>query len=561
MQRAEHQRKGPPPYARSAIPSNGPVVTAWYAGGMPILPKYDAAWKQLPKSVDVLLPDISKIAVVAGQAPVFSLLQGEYTVVAAEIYQLSSQVALGSLAVNVGMPIKETFDVVLDAMNIDVKSELRSKLKEGGKNLLEAWRAIHNGGEKGSALAAISIETGVGVAVDTAAIIPVVGWIIKALWNVGIAIKNIAKLVKESGRGPADVLYSPTTFDPKLDNVVVNAVLSDLSGKHSWGRRWGPPRMGKGVGTTPDFYAYHLEGGGLEIVRKAGHVAGPGSSAIDWATAGWLGMIPGTPYLHQGIQVRKGGNVRDMGEILLPSAQGILLWLWGAVLGHGGTATPSMWCVDTEDLGVWGQYILDLHEFIHADLDVSDSTKQRIIDHYNKRGNQKVFAWGSSIKPKSNEWDNYWPVKQAIDLRARQMGMLDTLQCAYVDDSFAAIAKSPGMRERWEQRRKQLLTHPARCDVDLSNVPDSVYRDALIDSGAKSGLCKIGSMQLSAVTEFTPPVAMPEGATYATPPPSRRKRKGKGLPAAVPFVALTAAGYWAWKTGKLSALKLPKLRL
>jgi hypothetical protein len=521
---------------------------------MPILPESDPLWQNLPRSVDVLLPDIPEIASDAGNAPVFTVAQGKYTARAAEIFQLSSQLALGNLVATVGMPSKAAFDIILESMKIDVRSDFTKMLREGGRNLVEAWKSIQDGGETGQAIADASVDTAVGAGVNFASAIPVAGWIVKVLWNLGKAINGIIQLAKES-ENPA-VIYPPTVFNPQLDNITVNAVLEDIFGKRDWSRRWGPPSMGQGVGTLPDYVVMSLEGGGFELVRKSGYAEG-GGAPIDWGSAGWLGMIPGAPYLHQGIQYRND-KVQDLGEILLPSARNVLLWMWGTVLGHKSNVTPAMWCVDSSVLQSWSGYIHDLHVFIYEDLDASQSVKQKIIDHFNKRGSQRVFGWGSSIKPANNEWEKYLPVQQANTLRERQMGFLDTLMCAYVDDSYVAIKQDEAMRSRWDQRRRQLLEHPARCDVDLTNVPDSDYRTALIDSGAKAGQCDVASYSFAA-REFEPPKRVPPGSGYA--PPNPRGKPKRKLPAVVPFVAVGGALFAAYKAGFLPTGKLPKLKL
>lgn len=507
---------------------------------MPILPVDDPILAGVPKRVDLTLPDIPEIFSDAGNAPIFSASLGRYVAQSAEIFQLASQLGLKGLLTNVGMPIKQSFDVMLDAMRINVQDEVLGKLSEGGRNLQEAWKDLQKGGENGTELKEISVDTAVGTGVNMAAVIPVAGWIVKILWSVAKAIKGIAQLVRDSKPEQVERLYGPTTFNPRLDNDVLNGVLSDVHNRRDWGRRWGPPAMGSGVGTTPDFDVLPLEGGGFEIVRKSGYTdEGP---QIDWASEGWTGMVPGTPYLHQGIQVSHAGTVRDMGTILLPSSREVLLWVWGSVLGHGNTATPSMYCVDIEPIERWAKYIHDLHVFIHDKLDASDSLKRKIIEHFNKRGSQQVFGWGTSIKPTENEADNYWPVEQARTLRKRQFGMLDTLMVAYVDGSYSAIKGDSQMRSKWIQRRKDLLQHPARCDVDVSSVPDTDYREALRAAGVRAGICR-AQIKLGYKTpdNFEPPSHMPDGAEYGSPP-GRVPRRGMGL---VGFSVITGTAYLA----------------
>jgi hypothetical protein len=67
-------------------------------------------------------------------------------------------------------------------------------------------------------------------------------------------------------------------------------------------------------------------------------------------------------------------------------------------------------------------------------------------------------------------------------LRERQRQGLGTLLCAYVSRDDPAIRGSADLRAALEDRRRELLQHPARRDVDLAIVPDAGYRQALFQS-------------------------------------------------------------------------------
>lgn len=63
---------------------------------------------------------------------------------------------------------------------------------------------------------------------------------------------------------------------------------------------------------------------------------------------------------------------------------------------------------------------------------------------------------------------------------------LATITCAYVGPGFAALGDDSNMlRDEWEGRRKQLLTHAARFDVELDMIPDADYRAAMRDATRK----------------------------------------------------------------------------
>lgn len=517
---------------------------------MPFIESSDPLIQNLPVTIDTLLPDLGAMS---SNAPAAGLVAGWWSQQAAFIWQEASQVSLGNLAMNVGVPVLKSFDIILESLAIDPVREISEKLIDTYGSLQASW-SKSDGKEQGGEAVAMTVEGGVGMGVNAASVIPILGWVVKVGWQAAKGIRWVVKVAKEANAPDAKRIVPVTTFSPDLDNIALNRVVEELRGTKAWGRFFGPPAMGEGVGTLKDFGWMETELGGIQIVRRRGDIGNTG-----WAEAGWMGMIPGSPRLHQGLEISDKGTVREMGDILLPSARNIAIWLWRNIVGRQNRVTPSLYCVNVDDMMLWGQYILDLKNFVlEADF-MDDETKLKILKFYDREAapntSRRIFGWGSKLEVKEHEWDNYGPVRQARVVRDRQMAFMDTLMCAYVDDSFDALKKDADLKARWELRRSQLLEHPARCEVDLSSVPDSDYREALKQKGVGSLVCRPELSLTSAVLPYDKPATMPpEAQSYGTAKPKSRPRK-KGIGLAVPFIALSATAYWAHRTGKLKALK------
>lgn len=125
---------------------------------------------------------------------------------------------------------------------------------------------------------------------------------------------------------------------------------------------------------------------------------------------------------------------------------------------------------------------------------------------------------------------------------AASYSFLNTITVAYVNESFPAIGgqgAGPGMKDRWFENRKLLLTDVAVLDVEADLIPDDEYKSALL--AAQNQAKKQGSFDLT-----TPPIPgnlgrlsyIPVPPVYPHPPPLVIPKGGKGKGAAL----LMAAG-------------------
>lgn len=501
---------------------------------MPIVSPNDPIFSKLPKDVSLRLPDIAEIQADAGNTGLLGALEGLYSQRSAEIWQQTSQIGLGGILSSVGMPVLSMFDATADAMQVNVVDEVRDALEQTYGDYRKARNEMGMSPNGGQALD-LAVGVGAGVAVDLASVVPVLGYVVRGVWAIANLIVRISKIAKQS-QAQAQIIYPPTTFNPELDNGVVNLSLSSIRNSRDWSLLFSPPSLGKGVGTVSDYAKVKLHDG-WEIVRR---------DAYEYASAGYTGMVPGTGWLHRGIQWRNHQQMQDTGSILLPSTRNFGIWLWKHIMG-AQKASPSMYCIDPDIGTLWRGYIYGLHQYLYEEGDfLSEAARKSIIQTLNKDPQgRKIFGWGNKIKPSASEVENYQPVRECEVLRQRQMAYLDTLMCAYVDDSFVAIKKSASLRARLEQRRGQLLQHPARCGVDLASVPDKAYRDALMQSGVGGGPCKTVGLNLAA-PGFADPPKVPDGQQGAAGIP------GSGILA--PYSGpVRGSSPWPWILGGAAA--------
>lgn len=524
---------------------------------MPILRPDDPALKILRDRkwhVATEMPDTAEIygEAVGQVSPGF--LGKQWAFSGQVIYQEGSQMALGAVLENIGMPVIAIFRDILDALKIDVVGDMMNAVEAAAGSIKNAVTALQEGGEAAEAVMENSVEAGVGFAVDGIGMVPLVGWIVKIAWALVKFIKKIVLLARSSkDYGKVNVKYPDTMFNPQLDNIWLNEVLTMLRQEKDWSHLFGPPALGKGLGTLPDYWLRETTGGAVEITRQFGR--DDEGKIMEWDTHLWTGMVPGATKLVRGIRV-KGGSAEIIGPYFLPSIQNILFWVWSSVIGKKGNAGPAMYCVDPNALRSWSGYIGGLHEFIYETGGISNAGKESVMRVLNKdEWGKPIFGWGTGVKPRSNEHDNYLPWKMASALEERQFSFLDTLLVAYIDESYGAFQTNDSLRNKWVQRRKDLLVHPARCDVDLDNVPDSDYRQALRESGVDSGICMqaADSFAIATVPGFG---GGGGGGPDANPFDKAPPREGGRAIGFLPLLALGAGAWYAYKKGYLAKLPL-----
>lgn len=439
------------------------------------------------------LPDVQEIAERSIGIIDPTALEAQFAFEAALMWQESSQMALGGFLTNIGIPSVNIFRQIVDLAKINVVTEITEKMAEVYGDLRTAIKTMQTESvEAGGEALETAIDNGVGIGVEALTQYPVVGWVVELAWAVGKFIHKIVKIAKADSYGEAVTIYPPSQFDRTLDNMVLNLVVLDaLHNTRDWSGLFCPPRLGTGQGNQADYWAKMTGPSAREIFRV--HGRNEDGLPMNWTLeGGWTGFVPGTGVLHQGVRL-DGLGVSEIGSGLLPSSRNLLFWVWKELAGKDAHASPSMYCVHARSVREpWEAYIFQLHQWLYDTNEITDDQKQAIVDFYHGKKGDRIFGWGNSIKPNENEADDYTPAKIGRRLFHRQWAFLDSLQCAYVDESFAAIANSPKLRRKWKMRRRQLLEHPDRCKVDLEVVPDHEYRAALIESGANDpAVCSV----------------------------------------------------------------------
>lgn len=507
---------------------------------MPILSKDSPLVRDLPTSVDQTLPDWNAIQERLGGLPIAQkALTAQIAFENTNIFQRASQIALGGLASNVGMPTVNLMAEVTKVLGMNVEKVAVDVMAKTAGTLLDAFSKANENNE----VIDKSVEAGAGMAVNMAAAVPMVGWVVKIAWNIGKAIAGIVQILKAQGKAQAEALYPPSKFDPAADRDVLNLfVLDAVRSSRDWNRIFSPPGYGKHASWQGPI--------GLQDLSCDGEPCGVRFMAMEPEN---LGFVPGTGWLHQSIEAFDTGKVIDPGYELLPSARQQCGWLWKMLSRQSGT---EAFTISADQLSQrWWRYLFDMKTAILETDRVSDRIKLEILEKFNTSSTGPIFGWGSTLEMGSvdHESGRYAPCEELDTLRKRQIALLDTLACAYVDETYAAL-QDQGVKSLWHERRKQLLEHPARCQVDLAAVPDEEYRLELVER-RKGTVCKIGATDLAwkgPKKHRIPRGRDGLGGADATRPPrrpwQRRQQDGGGLKAAGLFAALTGA--WLVSRGK-----------
>lgn len=430
---------------------------------MPRLSEDSPLIKNLPDDMTIGLPDVQQIVADMGSVPgVQKVITQDVAYISGQIYQTAGQIGAGQIVSKVGVNAIATFNAISNSLGQDVIEEMDIALADQAGDVLSAVAQMSSSND----ILRDAMQVGMGLAINLMCTIPVVGWIAKLAWSIGNGIANIAKVVKQSDTYGETIQYPATNFNPEVDRLVLNQeVLRRLRSSKDWTRLFRPPGGGvpENKAWLDAYYTSDLQGGGRRLAA---------TNVCDDC----LGFVPGTGFLHKSMEIFGPANLKDTGNVYLPSSRQHGLWIWKHIARAN---SPALYTVDASVLeSTWRWYLQPLREYVLADKKLSPAQRKRIINYYDRGGDAegdplKIFGWGSTTK--SVDPDDYQPVKEARILKKRQLAFLDTLTCAYVGDDYGAIA-DPEIKAKWEERRQDLLQHPAICQVDLEMIPDPIYR-------------------------------------------------------------------------------------
>ncbi len=510
---------------------------------MPKLSTEDPIIKSLP-TIGAYLPDITAMAESSHGLPgIWQMIEASWAFKSDIQWQRSSQVTAAAIATNIGIPVTKVFRDVVEMIGVDVNELV-------GDAVAQALGAL---ADEAKELLKRTLEEGVGIAVDAMAAIPIIGWVVDLLWDIGTLIKKLVDIVQGQSEEQRRK-YPITRFHPQTDaDYYNNILLGPVENTKDWTNIFSPPGT-RGAAWESPFRLQDLEGGGVRIISS-----GPIMEQ--------LGCVPGAGYLHQSLEVGARGGSRDAGSFL-PTARDQGSWLWKHIQKG---ELPSMYTIDVDKCrGRWMQYLMDLWESVWFS-DIGYSRASDAWDLIAPRANWDQGALMRIAKPRAPDSRLKWqkpdykfldlvvPIHELDVLEKRQLGFLNTITCAYVDESFAAIASSQVLKERWKLRRKQLLHNSARCEVSLEDVPDAPYRQALRDAGVGTERCGPGGFKGAGrrpriPVEFSklkklnvpPPLpGLPGSGSESIPAPSRRRPSG-----ILPLAAAAAAAGGLWYLAK-----------
>ena len=506
---------------------------------MPILdPKYDPLLKRLklPRAEiqsSLRNPFNAQRDFIGGES---DLVHKEWAVIQGENWALGSQFQAGNVLARVGAPYgSDLYSGLIEIVKIEdpilqFREFVEEKLVNIGSALLEEVLEVV------SDLA----EQLVSSLINAVGSIPVVGWILEALYDVINAIVLIVKMVKLQKASDPEAEYNAAGFNPQTDTDMANIyILGLMRTTADWTNIFRPRGVGRTKSYGELFWSAKLKGDlGRRITTRG-------------TRNGWVGYIPGTSVIDQGWEISEYGT-RNLGS-LLPTARDMAMMCWKQVDGgsnKGRSGSPAMFTVDADGAKrVWQQFLFDFRIWLReGNTGLSKDARRKFVDGKG-RDTYGWAKWDTSFDDKKG-FDNFgvnksYPVRELRRLRKRQYALLNRVEVAYVGPNYGVLkgVHSDDIRKRWDANRKRLLQDQARCLVDVKNIPDVSYRLAMESATEADPIRgKLGCIPQHVGTLTAVPARFAPGA--APPPPggairtlrvktikarvSREKRKGKG---------------------------------
>lgn len=371
-----------------------------------------------------------------------------------------------------------------------------------------------------------AVMSAVELAVNTISSFPVVGWIIKILFEIADTIFGIVKAVRQKAEQKdqkalndlAREGFLPMAFpSPDADTIfgrtLQNSIL-DLNVE--WMIR--PQYLATKAG---DFFVTRQRAGGGESGCTDAYL-------IQSNKTGGLGFMPGSVNIHSAMELhtRTGGLIRDIGQFF-PVTQSMSANVWGQILKGDSGLT---FAIDTDNIAPqWSDYVRAAMEFSTEKVSRGWSTIKGTLsqsniydsehytctscdrgrtsctdwkgankDHMKTRGiagtghesvlseyYAQIFDWGRVNSNKAYtmdniDWDDIAPNRSLNELRARQEAMINSPKCMYLDDStnaagtgqqrFKAITKGSPLHELWEDNVQAMFESGDWKRIDYRDV-------------------------------------------------------------------------------------------
>lgn len=326
-------------------------------------------------------------------------------------------------------------------------------------------------------------EMGTSLAVASTAWIPVIGGIVELGVTIADLFVNVSQLDQEAAR---EVFPPFQEYSEEIDSYVVNAQVLPAMQTADW---------------TPLFAPRFNPRSPWRLIQREHEGPGPAYAFSPQGVGHGVGLMPGTMqitglinvYVDRDDRLSHGwelGNSTDVGNFY-PSSQEILWAAWGELQTPG----PLLYTVDTGALlSQWEDYVTGAFDFGYwaweqgKSLDVVRWALAPYI--VMTVGGRKIRGWGffnpDVVDPVARgrvNIFNQWIAPALRKLHSRQWFYLGRLGGAAYSDPNGGAFNDRRMRRRLQDMRRKLLVHPARFGVDLKNVVDPEFVQALIDSG------------------------------------------------------------------------------
>ena len=380
-------------------------------------------------------------------------------------------------------------------------------------------------------------------AVNAIGWVPVVGWIIKILVLIVKSVIKIARAIEKKAQATAAAkidemkrdFYVPRgEFDPAADTLVGKILQRRLSATmmdFQWMVQ--PPLLAK---NASDFFATPQMSDDSDC--RLGWLIGPNVQNIESTALGGLGYVPGTMNIHSSLSMSTTSNyglIRDTGNFF-PVTQTMAGSLWAQAV-QGDTA--MIFACETDVVrDQWMDYVQSAMGFAmdqlskgwsaiagptsfgsskytctRCDKGIStgcsdfkgastDEGKLRTIPQSRARGHQ----WGyinyfrelfglmtlggnplpdtftvENFKPNMIDYEAMIPVKALDNLYDRQVAMLNSMKCMYLDDSnvqtgsnstqrFMAIRRGTDLHQLWEDNVQAMFDSGDWKRIDYRDV-------------------------------------------------------------------------------------------
>lgn len=383
-------------------------------------------------------------------------------------------------------------------------------------------------------------------AVDkVASAIPVLGTYARLIVGFVTFLKNAFSRAAQARLSVPKTASDALGYNRQIDQDVANYCAEQLAEK-DWTRIFLPARkpgdsfslhrtsfIGDG---TPDGYSI-VPTGGVKHAHGLGFVPGVAGRFVQWQypIKVFGSNRPASPW----------DSLISIAD-LEPSVTQLTVGAWQMVLKNG----PNMFRIAPYQIkSAWRDFFGAMHDWSRW-LKKTDQDRGAEMADAIATWVGKEYPGATTGYRVRNPWTKY--KKKALDsgevpsvnadalvdfIVDRQHGdsldaALATITVAYVGPQFALIRENDTVREKWDARRRQLLGHRAKWDVELDLVPDQEFRSALNDArrGPKPADLKSVPKGFGGVPRFADPGKPPPPASAIEPSMPNSAGGGSGKP-------------------------------